>query len=269
MRRPASRLPRPDAIGRARRAGRGAVGWVLGGVATLRAGAAAESRRRRIAWAVVGALLVVGPVGFTLARADSFSAEVELFPRRVGPYPPVYDPGYYREFLADRELRLQMQLNAGATADEYDHATIRPRGTRGPLVLSVSAPTPRRAQALTNALAPQLSGATRRDLSVLLAGDVAEARRRLDEERDDDTRGRLRRRMARYDRLRSAPQERAVLGAQAGVPEPTRWADKLVDTLPGAFPGRPSPVWAGLAGLLLAATLWAVALFVVPPRRRP
>ena len=43
--------------------------------------------------------------------------------------------------------------------------------------------------------------------------------------------------------------------------EPTKALDKLVDRVPGEFPRRPSPVWAGLAGLTLAMTLVGLWLF--------
>jgi hypothetical protein len=56
------------------------------------------------------------------------------------------------------------------------------------------------------------------------------------------------------------------VGARATPPRLERWADRLVDALPGDFPGRPGPVWAGIAGLILAITLWGLGLALRPPR---
>jgi hypothetical protein len=53
--------------------------------------------------------------------------------------------------------------------------------------------------------------------------------------------------------------EQVVLGARH-PPTVTRSVDKVVDALPGPFPGRPHPVWAGAAGLLVGVAVLAALL---------
>jgi hypothetical protein len=235
----------------------------------LRQAAARESPRRRRLWIAAAAMLVLGPLAFNVARAGELSASVELFPRQVGTRPAVTDPGFWRGFLTDPELRLQMLLNARARPAEYADARIEPAGPGpSPLSVGVPTPTPRRSRELTNALAPQLVGASGRLVTAGLRRDLAETQQRVaDARRGTDEHQRLVRRIIRIRRLMQAPQG-AVLGLPATEPEPTRLADKIADAMPGDFPARPSPVWSALAGLLLATTLWAVGLVLVPPPPR-
>jgi hypothetical protein len=233
------------------------------------AAAAAESRRRRILWGCVATVLVVGPVAFTLARAPDFRASVELFPRAVAPYPAVDDPAPYLRLLDDPELQRQMTLNADAGFRQYRDASLVAR-PGGRLVLTVAAERPRRAALLVNALAPQIAVASARRLAAQAHRDVPAARASFRAARPGS---RLRRR--RLERLRAlealeaAPLEAVVVGNRARPPRLERWADQLADELPGQFPGRPSPGWAGIAGLIVAATLWAAALVARPPRAAP
>src|SRR4051794_41225248 len=113
--------------------------------AWLRERARSESRGRRLGWAAIALVLAVVPFVFNLERVGSYSASVDVFPRRLKGYQPVEDPAYYRSFLSDTELEDQMSLNTGARADEYrDATTIRPGGHPTRLVLSVTAATPAR-----------------------------------------------------------------------------------------------------------------------------
>jgi hypothetical protein len=59
-----------------------------------------------------------------------------------------------------------------------------------------------------------------------------------------------------------------LLGRPASLPPLDRWADRLVDRLPGDFRGRPNPLWAALAGLFVTLTLWAMCLVLAPPGGR-
>jgi len=235
--------------------------------ATLRDGARGESRRRRKVWVVIAALLVLGPLAFNLARAADHRASVELFPREVEPYRAVSDAEYYRSLLDDPPLRQQMRLNARARAADYDGVTIRRGPRRGALTVTVAAGTPARAQRLVNALAPQIAGATQRQLARLADDDARTVRRRLRERPSRAERRQLRRRLRRLNEFGQFPPPRVLPGAQAPPPRIDRWADQLVDDLPGDFPPRPSPAWAALAGLLVTATLWAIFLVLMPPGR--
>jgi hypothetical protein len=41
---------------------------------------------------------------------------------------------------------------------------------------------------------------------------------------------------------------------------PTGTVDRTIDALPGPYPGRPNPVWAGVAGLLVAVSIMGALL---------
>jgi hypothetical protein len=234
----------------------------------LRDGARGESRRRRVVWIVVAAVLVLGPLAFNLAREPAFEASVELFPRGVRPYPAVYDLRYYEALLEDPELREQMRINVGQGVASYDDVTFR-RTSATTIAMSVEAETPRAAQAFVNGLAPQIAGATSRLLGLRAARDLERARERLaDAEQPSPERRFLRGRIRRLATFGEFPPARALPGAPAPTPAFERWADRVVDDLPGDFRVRPSPLWAALAGLLVAATLWAICLALFPPRRR-
>jgi hypothetical protein len=217
--------------------------------------------------------MVAVPAAFNLARHSSYSASRDIYPRPIAGYPLVSDPAYYRAFLGDRELQAQMYQNTGARPPEYANTHIA-LGMGGKLISIVKAETPARAQELVNALGPQLANATRRQLAQQARADETklrgELRSRTLSAHDARLRRRQLRRAVRAVRLGPEPPERIVLGAPAGRPPIRGFADKLADSLPGAFPARRSPVWAGLAGLLVAATLWLIGLALFPPGgRRP
>jgi hypothetical protein len=226
-----------------------------------------ESRRRRAGWMAVALLLVAGPLAFNLARESGYESSVVLFPRPIKPYPLILDLGYYRGLLDDPVLREQMRLNAGAGTADFGDVTIRRGRGSNPIVLSVEAPTPERSRRFVNALAPQIAGATQRQLARGALRDAETVDERLLEAPAGPDRRRLQGRSRRLERLLEAPPTRVLPGAPAALPRIEGWADRLVDDLPGDFPARPSPAWAALAGLLVVATLWAIGLMLVPPRR--
>jgi hypothetical protein len=236
-------------------------------VGSLREGARNESRRRRLTWIAVAALLVIGPLAFNLAREPDFEASVQIFPREVSPYPPVYDPDYYEALLADPELREQMRLNVGQGVVKYENVSI----SRGPganrLTMTAEADRPEKAQRFINALAPQIAGATQRQLGRAAQRDIERVGARLGDTPPGSERRTLRGRLRRLNTFGEFPPPRVLPGAAAPLPQLERWTDRLVSDLPGDFRSRPSPVWAALSGLLVAATLWVIGLLLVPPRR--
>jgi hypothetical protein len=246
------------------------VGRAIAGVAqVLYGGARSESRRRRAVWIAIAALLILGPLAFNLARAPGFAASVQLFPVRVPGYPASFEPAYYRALLMDRVLRAQMRINVGALPADLEQVSIEPGPRRDSLRLTVRSSTPLRAQRLVNALAPQVAGATQRQVAKTVRTDIARTRARLRTRLSRDERSAERRRLRRLERLTPLPPTRVQPGASAPRPPLDRWADRLVNDLPGDFKGRPSPAWAAAAGLLVAATLWATCLVLIPPRRLP
>lgn len=253
-----ARRVRDDALRRARQAG-GAV----------RRGLAAESRRRRIFWALVAAVLILGPVAFNLGRADGFSARVEIFPRPVGPFPAVNDQSYYRGLLADPELRIAMDTSVAARTSEYRRVRFGRVPDHRTLFVSFQDADPDRAREFVNALAPQIANSTGRPLVPVVQRRAAALIAKASDARRRSTARRLRRRAARLARLLQAPQ-RVVLGRGAARPELTHWADRFADSLPGGFPTRADPIAAGVGGLVVLVGLWVLGLFAFPPDgRRP
>src|SRR4051794_21135041 len=235
--------------------------------ALIRSRAPLESRRRRLGWAVVAAALVLGPALFNVARESRFTASVPLVAMRVGPFPAMRDPGYYRTLMGDPELR--KQLNTGAGVDQYGATRVRllPSGL---LVLEVAAASPVRAQELLKALAPQIAEATRRQLGREAASRAATLRAELVDGRvDRSKRGRLRQELRSVRRVAAHPPDRTVPGGAASRPGLHRLGDRIADALPGGLPARQSPLKAAFGGLLIAGTLWSIALLVAPPARTP
>jgi hypothetical protein len=235
--------------------------------ASLRDRAKAESRGRRLAWIAVVAVLVIGPLAFNLARERGFQASIDLFPTAVRPYPPIHDPAYYQSLLADPDLREQMRLNVGLRVVRYHNIWVRRGNGQAPLTVTVEADAPEKAQRFVNALGPQIAGATQRQLGRAVRRDIEQLNVRLDSTAPSKERRALRARLGRLESFGEFPPPRVLPGAQAPRPRIERWADRLVNDLPGNFRSRPSPVWAALAGLLVAAALWLIGLTIVPPRR--
>ena len=233
----------------------------------LLAAARAESRWRRAFWLVVAAVLVCVPVVVTLARSSSFTASIRLYPGPVAGFKAIRDPAYYRGLLTDPVLRFEMRRNAGVSQREYADARIAPGSTF--LTLTVDAGQPAEAQRLVNALGPQVAGATARDVVRAVNGQIGVLRRQIKRGRRGTATRRARlRRLRALRRVVAAPPQRITLGPAARRPPVEGWADEMVDALPGQLPARPSPVWAGLAGLLLAIVAWGIALVRVPPAPR-
>jgi hypothetical protein len=239
---------------------------ILALVATLRDGASRESRRRRALWLAVAALLVVGPLAFNLAREPDHEASVLLFARDIGPYRAPTDMRLYRAALRDPILRFEMERNADATDDDYTGVTIARTARLKVLRLTVAADAPARSRRLVNVLAPQIAGFLHRRLIARRPRDIRMVQRRITTARGRARRN-LRRALRELERIGPVPATPVLPGARAEVPELERWADRLVDDLPGDFQPRPHPAWAALAGLLVAATLWGISLVLVPPRR--
>lgn len=236
--------------------------------ASVRAAVLRETPRRRLAWVAAAALLALAPLAFNLTRESRFEASVEIFPREVGPYRAIQDPRYYRSLLDDAELRRQMQLYAGEATGDEDDVTIGRGSKPGTLTLSVESRSPEQAQAFTDALAPQIANATTRELARSASQDAKRLRGRLLRGRLSNRR-RVKGRRRRLIELSGAPTARVVLGAPSPSPPAQRWADRVVDDLPGEFSRRPNPVWVALAGLLVTAALWGICQIVFPPGRGP
>jgi hypothetical protein len=246
-------------------------GLIASWLVNLRDTARLQSRRRKGIWLGVAALLVLGPLAFNLARAADFKASARLFPSAVRPYPAPRDPAYYRELVDDPVLHREMRRNVDFPDTSYDDIQILSGTKSGPLKVTVAANTPADAARFVNALKAQIVVASQRQLARMAAQDVRDTQARLQEGPPRSERRGLRRRLRRLSRLTTVGETlpaRVLPGAQARAPAITRGADRLVDDLPGSFRGRPSPIWAALAGLLVLVVLTALALTFLPPPRR-
>jgi hypothetical protein len=214
-------------------------------------------------------VLVLVPATVTLTRAASFPASVAFSPRAVAPFPAVSRPDYYRRLLANPAVRIGVYLDSGFDPAEEHPTVARAGGPGSRLVLTERKTVPAQARDLVNALAHHLAGAS----ALLLEGEaVREEGRtaaRLRHRHPYAARQALRIRMRRLRSIAASPPPRISLGQAATRPHLSRRADRWADAMPGRYPGRPSPVWAGVAGLLAAAAVIAVcAAFVRPPGRR-
>jgi hypothetical protein len=230
----------------------------------LRERAGRESPERRMAWAAVAMLLVVGPVIFNLGRSDSFTASVDMYPRQVGPYPPDHGVRYYRDLLADPRLRTETRRNA-RTVPDYQAVSIRPNPALGSLVLTVRDREPERARRIVNALGPQIASASARHLAAHSERELRRLRAML---RRGPTRrvDRLFLRQAIQVRRGIGPEShRIVIGPRAGPPKFQSLPDRVANAMPGDLKPPPSTVAVALSGLVVVATLWLMGLTLFPP----
>jgi hypothetical protein len=241
-----------------------AAGWFFKTGARLHIGARYESARRRWLWALVATTVVLVPLAFTLARSTDYRASIGIYPRVVGPYPAVEDPGYWRAFLSDPELRRNM-VPIGADAQDLERVEITPSSFDRSLVVTATASTAKKAAEIATALGPQLAGASARQLHARALRDGPEIGKLLQSPKTGRARRtQLRRQLAFIRGLGPFATHRAVVGAPPSPP-PLTWADRVANALPGGTPEPPSPAAVVIAGLAVVATLWALALILVPP----
>jgi hypothetical protein len=209
------------------------------------------------------------PVAFTLARQPDYRASVTVVAVERGPLRPSIDPAYVRDRLAAGSAELSTRLErSGIDPGLLRGVAVDPaHRPAGAVAISAAASTPARATELLELVLLQADALSAAELE-------REARRRLRAtERElaaappgSAERGALVRERAQLRRYLGEPRGR--FGALAiTVERPERWADRLTRDLPGAFPARPSPIWAGLAGALVGAAL-AAAAGLLRPRGR-
>jgi hypothetical protein len=261
-----------------------------------------DSRRR--AWAAAVVFMAIAPAAFAATRQAQFTTQMVVFPMRVGPFPASHDVRDPARLLRDPVLRAEVYAATRIDPSGFRDVKLRPSAAQPTFILSASRSAPQTARRFLNAVALQLAYASGRqvvaeasaraaqlrqeirrargsaDITLLrgrlarlrLAGSArvpaVERQLRLAEGRAAQ-RAALRRQLAPVTRVLQEPRNRYVASGPAPLPRLTRWSDKLVDALPGPFPRRPSPFWAGFAGLVLGVALWALALRVAPPRIRP
>jgi hypothetical protein len=201
------------------------------------------------------------PVAFTLARQPDYRASVSVVAVERGPLRPSIDPAYVRDRLAAGSAELATRLErSGIDPGLLRGVAIEPdRRPAGAVAISAAASTPARATQLLELVLLQVDALSAAELE-----RVARRRLRTTELElaaalpGSAERAALVRRRGQLRRYLDEP--RARFGAlEMTVERPGRWADRLARDLPGAFPARPSPIWAGVAGALVGAALAAAA----------
>jgi hypothetical protein len=158
-----------------------------------------------------------------------------------------------------------MYARTGEKPRGSNDATIRRGPEPGTLTVGVKRRTPETAKTVVDELATQLAAATRRQLALVATQDAQELRVRLATHPPVATRRELRARLRRVEQLPKLPPARVAVASASSEQSLDRWTDSVADILPGEFPGRPDPWWAGLAGLFVAAALWALGGVLFPP----
>jgi hypothetical protein len=205
-----------------------------------------------IALGIGVALLALGPLALTLARADSYhsTAVVSLNPdnpsARYLPNPA--------KFLTDPLKVRDLQRHVAEDVDWFnvprdlpDHVKVVSQGG-GQFAIVAEGPGAQEAQDLAEATARRLRDAAEASGAFMQGAQL----RKLP-------------RGARRDAIAASVREHqdifAAAPTTATLPK-ERLGDRVVGALPGKRAFRPDPVWAALAGvaLAMALALWALAL---------
>ena len=253
--------PRPHAPGRSR---------LVVSVGIARASIGTLTPTTRVISVVAVALLVLAPLGLSLARSDHFEASLEAFPFQRAGYRQIGDPTQYmRRLLADPLVPVeavrfwQLPLDSSKVRSRV---RLEPTG-RSVRVVGLS-DSPDNARDLANAVALALVNASARDVG-------RQAREQLEETRDalasatGERRAELEGTAARLRRMATKPAPSMVLGPRAAPPQPKRTVDRFIGWLPGPLPPRPGIGWTVVAGLLLASLVSLAAYLYSGARRRP
>jgi hypothetical protein len=223
----------------------------------------------RIGAVLLIATLATAAVMLTLARQADYRATATATAVERGALRPRITPLYLRRRLAEGRAELATRVErAGIDPALLQSVRIRPASRPARAVsISVAAATPERARRLLRMVvlqidavsAAELERLARRRLRVAAAALAAPGLDPVEEQALAlEARG-----LRRY--LIRARSRFGVLSRR--VERPERWADRFARSLPGAFPARPSPIWAGLVGGL-AGTALAAAAGLLRRRRR-
>ncbi len=216
----------------------------------------------RRAFATLFVLVVAAAaVAFTLARQPDYRAAVTVVAVERGPLRPSIGPAYVRDRFAAGSAELSTRLErSGIDPGLLGGVAIEPAARpAGAVKISAAAATPARATDLLELVlrqadalsAVELERVARRRLRAAKLGLATAPSGSVD-------RGVLLRDIRQLRRYLDEPRGR--FGALAiAVERPERWADRVARDMPGAFPARPSPVWAALAGALVGVALAAAA----------
>jgi hypothetical protein len=221
---------------------------------------------RHLVAGIAVVLLAVGAWAFAAARDPEYRAVVDLTAAPRGVLSPTISPIYLRRLLSRGESDLRIRLErSGMDPGTVDTVVIRGGAFRPFVRVSSAAGTPARAENLLTQVVRQLDALSAAELTRRARGVLRATQATLTDPLLDVTeRDRLERRARSVRRYLRAPRGRFGAGP-VRVQQPTRWADRVVDALPGPFPQRPDPLWAALVGLLVGGS--AVATTALWKRR--
>jgi hypothetical protein len=164
-------------------------------------------RRTLLLWAILAAVLVIGPIVLTLARAREFTASVEVFTFELRPYPAPHPMAYVAGLLDDPFLHDALRRPTGSSGGsdwegELKTVRLRPTRVRPSITMSAAADTPGRVRDFVNILGTRLAETSARQLEQRSGRRATRLRRQLrDPTVRPDTRAAVRRDLARVQRL--------------------------------------------------------------------
>lgn len=209
-------------------------------------------------------MILVGVlVGVTLLRTSSFhdSAKVLVIP--VEGLPPLADQAaYVRSLAEDPKALLYTTLSAGFTISRRAlRESMRFSRARRSIVVRVEAGSPARVRSLVRALMPQMAGASAREVRRTAKNRASTLRLQLRSPLlSHRERARVARLLGLIQPITSGKTLRVAFRPLGPPPRPTRWIDRAIAKLPGDYPPAPSPILAGIAGVIAALIVAATSL---------
>jgi hypothetical protein len=231
---------------------------------------------RRIDMIALGigvALLALGPLALTLARADSYrsTAVVRLNPDNPGARYLSTPAKFLRDPLKVKDLQRQVSKDADWLTnprDLPDHVAVTGEGG-GKFAITAEGPGAHEAQQLATASATRLREAAEAAAAFTQPLQLQRIDKAL---KQKDLPAAFRKELlAQRAALRASVRGREDIYA-TGVSAATLPSERIGDRLLGALPGkrtfRPNLVWVTVAGMALAAALALWALVLSSPRTR-
>lgn len=202
------------------------------------------------------------------ARQASYRATALAAPAKRGVLTPTLSASYLRSQLRRGEDELLMRVERdGLRRQLLAGVAVLPAAGGRLVELSAVAGTPARAERLLDLVARQLDAMSAAELARGARRTLRRTNARLTADAPEtEERDRLLALRAGLRRYLRRPRARFGLGSMR-VEQPTRTVDRIVESLPGAFPQRPSPLWAAAAGAAFAGGLGWAMLLLGGPRR--
>jgi hypothetical protein len=232
-----------------------------------------RSRATTIALACAAAILVLGPLVFTLMRAEDYGSSTAVR-MTSGPIADELPDSLGLEFIEGLfDVRGFQRAVARATdwppdADDLpEYMSVR-GADDGSFVVTARAPSADQAHELATVGAREIVAAAENGVRFYLGGQLAGLDEQLAAENLEPAR--------RFELTSERNQVAAIVNGETTVYDTEvppaskpkeRLADRVLGALPGGRPERPNPLWAALAGAALAVALLAWVFALTPQRR--